>query len=81
MAAIEDEGVLSIPTEQFDATFYLAGDEDAGVGLACRLCDRGGLPIAYCGVDDRAYQGTDVIIVHAPTALLAAGLDHLSAHW
>lgn len=67
-------------TERFDAVLRLSGDEDASVGLMCGLCDRGGAPIAYCTWSgDRAYANTDVIIVATPTALIAVGLEHLSA--
>lgn len=64
--------------DRFDATLRLVGDEDSGVGLDCRLCDRGGAPIAYYShPDDRTYQGTDVVITHSVTALLNAGQSHL----
>lgn len=60
-----------------DDTFRLSGDEDCGVGLDCRLCDRGGAPIAYyVGIDDSAYEGTDVIVVRTIADLLGAGEQH-----
>ena len=30
-----------------DDVMRLVGDEDCGVGIDCRICDRGGAPIAY----------------------------------
>lgn len=32
-----------------DGRYYLLGDEDAGVGLFCRDCDTGGIPVIYYG--------------------------------
>lgn len=73
-------GLAITNLERFDAAFYLSGDEETGVGLMCRHCDRGGAPVAYCTWDgDRAYVGTDVVIVHTPTTLIAEGLRHLAA--
>ena len=64
--------------KRYDEVMRLVGDEDCGVGLDCRLCDRGGAPIAYyVGIDDRAYEGTDVVIVHTVTALIDVGQRHL----
>jgi hypothetical protein len=63
----------------FDQAFRVAGDEDGGVGLDCRLCDRGGAPIAYYSwPDDRTYEGTDVVRVSTISALLDAGQQHLA---
>lgn len=36
-----------IPDNPDMSALYLVGDEDGGVGLGCRLCDRGGKPLAY----------------------------------
>lgn len=57
----------------------LVGDEDCGVGLDCRLCDRGGAPVAYYQhpADHFGYEGTDVVRVHTIMALLYAGQRHL----
>lgn len=77
MNATARELVIRQPA-RYDETFRLVGDEDCGVGLDCRLCDRGGAPIAYLThPDDRAYAGTDVQVVHTITPLLAAGEAHL----
>lgn len=64
-----------------DDVMRLSGDEDCGVGIDCRVCDRGGAPIAYyTGIDDRTYEGTDVEIVHTITALIEAGQRHADTH-
>lgn len=64
-----------------DDVMRLVGDEDCGVGVDCRVCDRGGAPIAYyAGIDDRAYEGTDVEVVHTITALIEAGQHHAASH-
>jgi hypothetical protein len=64
-----------------DEQLYLQGDEDAGVGIQCRVCDRGGAPVAYYTYPDgQAYEGTDVQVVHTITALFNAGLRHAAVH-
>lgn len=64
-----------------DDVMRLVGDEDCGVGINCRVCDRGGAPIAYyTSPDDLAYQGTDVERVHTIAALVEAGQRHAAAH-
>jgi hypothetical protein len=30
-----------------DLHCWLQGDEDGGVGVQCRTCDRGGMPVVY----------------------------------
>lgn len=40
---------------------YLVGDEDGGVGVNCRACDRGGKPLAYVeGCCGNPYDPADV---------------------
>lgn len=60
-----------------DARFWLCGDEDGGVGLQCRACDRGGRPIAYYDRDDSFY-GDDPEVENVTTifGLLAAANYH-----
>jgi hypothetical protein len=68
----------STQLKRLDQVLRLSGDEDCGVGLDCRLCDRGGAPIAYYSwPGDRTYEGTDVVRVQTITALLSAGREHL----
>ncbi|MEV7013292.1 hypothetical protein [Streptosporangium sp. NPDC051022] len=65
-----------------DARFQLIGDEDCGVGLHCRRCDRGGLPVAYyAGLCD-PYDGDPTVeSVTAIFGLLAAAdRHHRTAH-
>jgi hypothetical protein len=65
-----------------DDVMRLVGDEDCGVGIDCRVCDRGGAPIAYYQhPDDRfGYDGTDVERVHTIDALIDAGRRHAATH-
>lgn len=65
---------------QIDAGFWLAGDEDTGVGLNCRDCDRGGAPVAYLvGISSGYPEGSDVVNVKTIAALLDEGVRHLAA--
>lgn len=68
-----------VNSERYDETLRLVGDEETGVGLDCRLCDRGGAPVAYYPPHpgDCAYEGTDVQAVQSITALIEAGQQHL----
>jgi hypothetical protein len=73
--------LLIVDAERYNEVLRLSGDEDCGVGLDCRLCDRRGAPIAYYAhPDDRTYLGTDVERVHTITALIYAGDRHLTEH-
>lgn len=61
-----------------DDILTLSGDEDTGVGISCRRCDRGGLPLAYyVGIDDKAYANTDVFVTESIIDLVAFGLNHV----
>lgn len=62
-----------------DQQYYMMGDEDAGVGLHCKVCDRwrGGQPVAYLTArGDRSYEGTDVMIVYSIAGLLRSASIH-----
>lgn len=67
-----------------DDSFRLVGDEDCGVGLDCRTCDRGGAPIAYydagLGQPYPTKLAPDVVPVDTIDALLDAGQQHLRTH-
>jgi hypothetical protein len=66
-----------------DRSFRLVGDEDCGVGIDCKVCDRGGAPIAYYGGLCQPYPtelAPDVIPVDTIEALLSAALHHQSTH-
>lgn len=67
---------------ELDDWLYLMGDEGCGIGLQCRQCDRGGLPIAYYMYpEDRTYAAADdVRVVHAIYDLISEGLTHVSAN-
>jgi len=59
--------------------FRLVGDEDTGVGLHCRTCDRGGLPVAYVcpeGVANPYRHEGDVVMVHGVLSMVEAGREH-----
>lgn len=67
-----------------DEQMYLGADaeHDYEVGIHCRICDRGGLPIA-CYTQQpgsQAYAGTDVEMVTTITALVRAGSKHGVTH-
>lgn len=65
-------------TQILDKYFYLLGDEDGDVGLQCRECDRGGLPVVhYSGAGSNPYPKTDVVFVMRIGRLLDAGLAHI----
>jgi len=67
----------------FDDHLLLMGDEDGGVGINCRTCDRGGAPIAYYEPypgGPASYVGTDVVIVDSIEDLIAAGRAHAAGH-
>lgn len=69
-----------LDTKRYDEFFRLVGDEDCGVGLDCRLCDRGGAPIAYYPGISQPYPTTvapDVIPADTISALFEAGQQHL----
>jgi hypothetical protein len=69
-----------VESERYDETLRLVGDEDCGVSVDCKLCDRRGLPIAYLLTydGDTTYAGNaDVQRVHTITALIDAGQQHL----
>lgn len=60
-----------------DAEYYMAGDEDGGVALQCKVCDREGLPVAYLTTrGDRSWQGTDVIVAYSIDELLRSASMH-----
>lgn len=60
-----------------DAEYWLQGDEDGGVGLQCKLCDRGGAPVALLTTHgDRSYAGTDVVMVYTIADPLEAARTH-----
>jgi hypothetical protein len=67
-----------------DELFRLVGDYDCGVSIDCRVCDRGGAPIAYydagLGQPYPNAQAPDVVPVSTIEALLSAALDHRTAH-
>lgn len=67
----------------FDELFRLSGDEDCGVGLDCRVCDRGGAPIAYYAGLDQPYptgRAPDVVPVDTIAGLLSVGIAHQATH-
>lgn len=66
--------------DRLDEVMSLAGDEDCGVGMNCRICDRGGAPIAYYAGISPAYLDTDVVLVDTITALIDAGQRHAATH-
>jgi hypothetical protein len=44
-----------------DEHCHLVGDEDCGVGVACRTCDLGGQPIAYHpGISENPYPESSI---------------------
>ena len=64
-----------------NASLWLQGDEDGGVGMNCRRCDLGGEPIAYYEPYPNGrppYEGTDVKPVTTISALIFAGQYHLA---
>lgn len=66
-------------TPSLDANCWLAGDEDGGVGIHCRICDTGGAPIAYLGWDNTYANVPEVRHVGTSiTALIDAGVHHLT---
>ena len=74
--------LVIVDTTQYDQAMRLVGDEDTGVSLDCRLCDRGGLPIAYLLTypDDPTYAKVDdVLRVQSITQLIDGGQQHLWA--
>jgi hypothetical protein len=54
------------------------GDEDGGVGLQCKVCDRGGLPVVYLTStrDWHSYHGTDVAVTRTIADFLEAAGRH-----
>jgi hypothetical protein len=62
-----------------DDLLRLQGDEDGGVGLICRRCDRGGAPIAYYTAHGELspYADGPVKLVTRMAALLQAACAHL----
>ncbi len=72
---------MTMPSVDLDAAYWLAGDEDCGVGLHCRTCDRGGSPVAYYpGLTSPYEDRADVATVDTIAALLDAGRQHLTTH-
>jgi hypothetical protein len=66
--------------KEIDEVVWLAGDEDCGVSLMCRECDRGGLPIAYYGPSGGPYPyagNRDVEPCRTIVALHAAAIYHV----
>ncbi len=63
-----------------DDVMRLVGDEDCGVGIDCRICNRGGAPIAYLAGISPAYLGTDVMLVDTISGLIEAGRRHAESH-
>lgn len=66
-----------------DELFRLVGDEDCGVGINCRICDRGGAPIAYYAGLDQPYPtelASDVVPVDTIAALISAAEKHAAVH-
>jgi hypothetical protein len=62
-----------------DELFSLCGDEDTGVGLHCRTCDRGGAPVAYLcpqGTRNPWARDADVAEARGIVSLLAVGRTH-----
>jgi len=60
---------------------YLMGDEDCGVGVNCKFCDRGGLPVIYYSFpEDKTYSATDVVIVNSITGFISAMKKHVATH-
>lgn len=51
---------------EIDTYFYMMGDEDGGVGLRCRFCNRGGAPVVYITPDlfGAEWENTNVIVVN-----------------
>lgn len=68
--------------DALDEHLWLCGDEDGGVGINCRICDRGGAPVAYYEPYPMrpSYEGTDVERVSTIIALVSAGRRHLEQH-
>jgi hypothetical protein len=66
--------------DHLDEVMSLVGDEDCGVGINCRICDRGGAPVAYYAGISPAYLDTDVVLVDTIAALIAAGQSHTAIH-
>ena len=67
---------------EIDQYFYLVGDEDGGVGMMCRECDRRGLPIIQYEISPayEPYKGTDVIVVHSVSDMFAPATKHIARH-
>lgn len=78
MAGALDPSVAGLA--YLDERLWLMGYEDCSVGLDCRICDRGGLPIAYYApYSGSPYgEGADVVNVTTIAALLDAGVRHLA---
>lgn len=66
----------------FDEMFYLMGDEDTDVGVHCRVCDTGGLPVVFYTTDTNVtgYQSAAVVVVHTISDMMKAGSDHQATH-
>lgn len=64
----------------FDSTFRMVGDEDGDVGLNCKICDRGGMPVVHYTSTKTSYApyaGTDVVIVDTINDMIVKGTKHL----
>jgi hypothetical protein len=81
LGRLQDRGE-DLQVKTIDDLLTLSGDEDTGVGINCRRCDRGGLPIAYyIGIDDTPYADTDVFVTKSMIELIGAGINHvINAH-
>lgn len=68
--------------QSLDEYFYLVGDEDTNVGLQCKSCDRGGLPVVYYTTNpkDDSYKDDDVVIVNSIQELVDQGSLHMLEH-
>lgn len=63
----------------FDDFFWLVGDEDCGVGINCRVCDRGGAPVAYYAGISQPYPtaaAPDVVPTDTVAGLFATAVSH-----
>jgi hypothetical protein len=60
--------------------FDLIGDEDGGVSALCRVCDSGGLPVAYRDWGSPGYRDDPLVRqVRTTSELLTAALEHFAA--
>ncbi len=72
--------ISSAESPSIDEVFWLSGDENCGVGLHCRTCDREGLPVAYYqGISTFYVNCEDVVTVHTIVGLIDAGEAHAAS--